>query len=364
MKKIILSLVFFNLFFALSLTASAATTTPPVEEPPLFKVPDFQVNIPGLEELSNVTCVPGPSEGYRCEIPWLGEYLVALYNYGLSIAGILAALILMAGGVLWLISGGDASKITQAKELIISSITGLIIMAASYVLLIQVNLALVNFKTITIDTIHGDVYETPIAEQTLVSDSAGSTHGVPWYFQCSATGAATLYNSKSNQCKPSKAEIQKYGEGKAPNICTSGCGVVSTLMVLGKYGQNPGLAQWTRDVIEAGGRETYNGESCNGSTAVGLIKAAKKYGLNGASINASQISKKLDEGVPVVMSVHGPCPFTSGGHFIVLTGWRDKSKNIADVNDPFNTNKKAEKTSISLNDYAGCKPNQIFYLYQ
>jgi len=363
MRKILFILSFFSLFSAFSLSALAATSTS-VEEAPKFKIPEFQVQIPGLKKLSTVNCVPGPSEGYRCEVPWLGEYVIALYNYGLSIAGILAALVLMAGGVFWLISGGDASKITQAKDLILGSITGLLILVCSYILLIQVNPDLIKFKSITIDTIHGDSYATPVTEQTVASTAGPSSHGVPWFFQCSSAGMSTLYNNKKNQCKPSPAEEEKYGAGKAPNICTSGCGVVSTLMVLGKYGQSPSLTQWTADVIEAGGRETYNGDSCNGSTAAGLIKAAKKYNLNGAYLSAGQIGKKLDEGVPVIISVRGPCPFTRGGHFIVLTGWRDKGKNIADVNDPFNSNKKAERMSISLNDYAGCKLNQIFYLYQ
>jgi 3D (Asp-Asp-Asp) domain-containing protein len=119
------------------------------EKAALFTLPDFQVAIPGMAKMDDVTCGP---DG-RCEIPWLGQYIAGIYNYALAIAGILAALMLMAGGVIWLISGGDASKITQAKEIIIGSVTGLIILAASYVILIQINPELVNLGSITISNI-------------------------------------------------------------------------------------------------------------------------------------------------------------------------------------------------------------------
>ncbi|MEI6529556.1 MAG: hypothetical protein WCN88_04130 [Candidatus Falkowbacteria bacterium] len=120
---------------------------------PLLKAPDFLVSIPGMKALSTVNCEPGSNGGYFCEIPWLGEYVVGLYSYALSIAGILAAIMLMAGGLIWLISAGDASKITQAKEIIIGSITGLIILAASFIILLQINPDLIKMKSIAVNGI-------------------------------------------------------------------------------------------------------------------------------------------------------------------------------------------------------------------
>ena len=115
----------------------------------LFSMPDFQVDIPGMQKMASFTCATGD----ECKIPWIGQYIKGLYDYALSIAGILAALVLMAGGVIWLISAGDASKITQAKELITGSITGLIILTASYVILLQINPSLVLFNPIGISQV-------------------------------------------------------------------------------------------------------------------------------------------------------------------------------------------------------------------
>jgi len=75
-------------------------------------------------------------------------YIMAIYNYGLAIVGILATLVLMGGGLLWLTSGGDAGKITQAKELITGSVSGVIILVVAWIILNTINPNLVNFKPI------------------------------------------------------------------------------------------------------------------------------------------------------------------------------------------------------------------------
>lgn len=143
--------------------------SPTKTTPALFTIPDFQVKIPGLDKLATITCVTGE----ECSIPWIGQYIAGIYNYALAIVGILAAIILMAGGVMWIISAGDASKITQAKELIIGSISGLIILVSSYTILILVNPDLVNLKSIdvaSIKTINIEALENG-------SDSVGNAVG-------------------------------------------------------------------------------------------------------------------------------------------------------------------------------------------
>lgn len=123
-------------------------------EPPKFEIPKFQVPIPTVE-LTEPACAATADGVFSCEVPWIGQYISGIYTYGLNIAGILAALMLMAGGVLWLISAGNPSRITQAKELITGSIIGLLILVGTYILLTQINPDLVNFKPLGIGTIKG-----------------------------------------------------------------------------------------------------------------------------------------------------------------------------------------------------------------
>ena len=126
-----------------------ATNVKQEEKPTVFEMADFQVEIPGMTKLADVVCQPGE----ECSIPWIGEYTKGIYNYLIAIVGVIAAIVLMAGGLLWLISRGEASKITQAKELIVGSITGVIILACSYLILLQLNPNLVNLQNINIKSV-------------------------------------------------------------------------------------------------------------------------------------------------------------------------------------------------------------------
>lgn len=130
---------------------------------PKFIIPDIQITIPGLSlsPTSSIVKDQDLAGNYRVEIPWIAEYIKGLYDYGLSIAGIIAALVLMGGGLLWLISGGDASKMTQAKEMIIGSVTGLVILASSYIILVQINPELTRFKAISLGGIKHEEFDPP-----------------------------------------------------------------------------------------------------------------------------------------------------------------------------------------------------------
>jgi len=116
---------------------------------PKFKMPDyvFQIPVPGYAALSKINCTD------TCEIPWISEYIFAIYNYGLTVVGVIAVLILMAAGILWIVSGGDSGKITKAKEMIMGSVTGLLLLVSMTLLLSYINPDLIKKRAITLDVI-------------------------------------------------------------------------------------------------------------------------------------------------------------------------------------------------------------------
>jgi hypothetical protein len=156
----------------------ANTQTP--STPPKFIIPQFQVPIDTIKlstpTSTNSHLVAISSNGnYTYEIPWIAEYIQGIYTYGLDIGGILAALMLMAGGLLWLISGGDASKVTQAKELITGSITGLIILFSSYIILTQINPNLTLLPSISLGNIKKAEFQLLAAKSDSTADSYRDT---------------------------------------------------------------------------------------------------------------------------------------------------------------------------------------------
>jgi len=103
--------------------------------------PKLQIDIPQFNVTSN-------NSG-----DWIGMYIKAIYKYATGVVGILAAVVMMFGGILWLTAGGDTGKISDAKDWIKSSLIGLILALSSYTILYAINPDLVAFKALTIPQI-------------------------------------------------------------------------------------------------------------------------------------------------------------------------------------------------------------------
>src|SRR3989344_8157061 len=85
------------------------------------------------------------AKGMEClSIPWIGQYVSALYQYSVGIAAILAMVMIMVGGFLWLTSAGSPDRVGKAKEFITSAIMGLALALFSFVILYTINPRLVN----------------------------------------------------------------------------------------------------------------------------------------------------------------------------------------------------------------------------
>lgn len=89
----------------------------------------------------------------------IGEYIKAIYEYAIGIVGILATVVMMMGGFLWLTAGGSAERIGNAKSWIGASLTGLVLVLASYTILSYVNTDLVNFKGTEITSVDDGTVE-------------------------------------------------------------------------------------------------------------------------------------------------------------------------------------------------------------
>lgn len=101
-------------------------------------------------ECPKVNCEEGDNGAASCNVPWIGQYIIAIYNYALIVIGSIAAVTIMMGGLLWLISGSNASRMKVAKEMIVGSISGLVIMFSSYMIISVVNPSILIFKPLSI----------------------------------------------------------------------------------------------------------------------------------------------------------------------------------------------------------------------
>jgi hypothetical protein len=147
LKFFVASIFCIPLFFGSAVNITRAQTVVN-DYVPLYFTP--QIEIPNSAIQGKVSVAGVPDDKGIITSTLLAQYIQALYNYGLSVGGILAAIMLMAGGILWLVSAGDSGKIGQAKDLIMGSIVGIFILFGAYLILNTINPKLVQMKGVEV----------------------------------------------------------------------------------------------------------------------------------------------------------------------------------------------------------------------
>jgi hypothetical protein len=95
------------------------------------------------------------TKGYlvKGDTEMIGAYIKSIYEYAIGIAGIVAAAVLMYGGFSYLMSGGSADKISNAKSWIGAALSGLVLVMLSYTILSIINPKLLDFKISPIEEV-------------------------------------------------------------------------------------------------------------------------------------------------------------------------------------------------------------------
>lgn len=86
------------------------------------------------------------SFGGKDEFNNIGDFLVVMYKYLLTIASIVAVVMIIIAGAQWITSGGNSEAISSAKKRIGGAVIGLFIAYMSYFVLNTINPALVNLR--------------------------------------------------------------------------------------------------------------------------------------------------------------------------------------------------------------------------
>lgn len=164
-----------------------------------------QITIPGSsfkkDTISNVTA----------STAFIGEYIKAIYNYLLAIVGLLAAIVLMISGIVWLTAAGNTERISQAKNWMMGSFTGLILALSSFLLLKLINPNLVNFQIQEIEIITAQ--ENGCCVTTKSQDKAFETTPKDCYSTLVNSGEITAISDKDLESKYEN-NLSKYLSGK------------------------------------------------------------------------------------------------------------------------------------------------------
>lgn len=244
-----------------------------------------QVQIPvsgsGLDKASTTVGTYNSKTGVMSS-DLLARYIQAIYSYGLTIATILAVIVLMGAGLLWLTSAGNDARITQAKEMISGSVVGLLILFGSWMLLNTINPNLLKLQIIQTQIISPEYLNPDGMILNLKDVPADMKYG--WICmgdtkeQCQDNIPASV-NLGNNICTDGKPNNQKpancpYGQlwccgqsqsdAQKSNICQgqpngTACRVASTATLGSGYCYNNKCVQCKVSGIDA----THEGAACS-----------------------------------------------------------------------------------------------------
>lgn len=74
------------------------------------------------------------------------NYIIQFYKFAIPASVLVATVMIMIGGVIWITSAGDQTRVSKAKEFIIQPIIGVVILMGAYVMLAYINPALVELE--------------------------------------------------------------------------------------------------------------------------------------------------------------------------------------------------------------------------
>ncbi|HTK05312.1 MAG TPA: pilin [Candidatus Eisenbacteria bacterium] len=77
--------------------------------------------------------------GSKARVIDVGDYIASVYNYGVSIVAMIAGVVFVVAGFQYLTAGGDAGRVSKAKERIRDALVGLLLTLGAYVILNTVN---------------------------------------------------------------------------------------------------------------------------------------------------------------------------------------------------------------------------------
>lgn len=125
------------LFVPVSAQASIFDPTKNIDFTPQIGVPNSEFTAGTAVGVGNTAINAKGETVIRSDL--LARYINAFYQWGLSIVAVIAVVVLMAGGVMWIASAGDSSLVTKAKEMIFGSLSGMALLIGAWFFLNTIN---------------------------------------------------------------------------------------------------------------------------------------------------------------------------------------------------------------------------------
>lgn len=129
-------------------------TSPTIES--TIQPPNLSIQIPGFKFTNIIKKTVGNQT--EIDIPFLADYIAGVYNYAISIAAVVAGIMILIGGLQYL-TAGDSGRVGEAKERITNAVLGLLLALSTYLILQTINPKTTTLKAIQIVQIKSVPFE-------------------------------------------------------------------------------------------------------------------------------------------------------------------------------------------------------------
>lgn len=124
------------------------------------EAPDLTIELMPDFELSSSQLSTDVETGSKIlTIPWIAQYIQGLYKYGVAIAGVVAAVMMMVGGFLYL-TAADSGRVSRGKQIIVDAMLGLLLVIFAYGILTVINPGLTTLSPLKVEYIERQTWDT------------------------------------------------------------------------------------------------------------------------------------------------------------------------------------------------------------
>lgn len=283
----------------------------------------------GCDETTPDTCVCGTA--MVC-VQTLDNYLNAIYRWSIGAGTIFAIVLIMLGGVQWML-GSAIGTIDKAKKRVQNASLGLLFLLTTSMILTFINPNITTLASIELPVVAAAFISSENTHLDYTDDGTGNpteTNAVPQNILDIAAANQSADHPKNMQWFNQRNYNVPYGG--CGTIKSAGCGPTSVAMITRHFGLQvdpPDVADAFADqgsracpTLEDG---SLNCDACQGTSWSAYSSSSDFFVLNGfkgrqyAPSQRNEILEILAEGKPMLASM-GCSRFTSNGHFIVLAG--------------------------------------------
>lgn len=216
-------------------TAETATSTSVTAERASRFAPNLEITIPGLKFTTEVAGeeIAG---GQMFAIPYIAQYINAVYKYLLGAGSLIVIIIIMFAGFRWMVAGGNVAQIDGAKKMISNGVLGLMLLFCTALILKVINPQLLELRSLLIFAPKQEAWIMPVPDEADADSSSVTTGaGAPAVGKSSTARLCDSWDSCQKLCEFGKPKTEAVAAAVKAAGYSDSSGMVDPRIDIAQY---------------------------------------------------------------------------------------------------------------------------------